>query len=551
MPAPAAAATRRGIHALHALAVLYVAAAVAAMAWLSPRVPYADAWRHLGRYLALPFPRDVLAPDNGHQEILPNLVRVAELRLFEGGQWLQIAVGIALALLTLATCWRALRGLEPARRAAAWLGAVLGVCWLGNIRALAHANESVHAYSVTLLVAIGLLALARARPADVLARTALAAACGLGAAFSFGSGIAAFAAFAAVLLLRRAHWREWAVLLAGLATTLVLVQWNGGGTPSPEWAPLRQLDLSLRWLAGPFVYAAWPVLDPAIATHVPLAAVRVPALAIANAYEGAAGPVMLARWPHLGLGLAGLGGLGALAWKTWRQPGPAALFGLGLSCFAAAVGGLIAIVRLDYFAIWPDQLLAPRYLVWSSLFWAGLLIAGAAHARKPARIAVLAGAIACLLLPSQVWMARMAVHTGVVATQGAVAAAVGVLPPGLPLGETVAEEVAATLPRAQAARVAVYAWPEAQWLGQRPPAPRVHALDAQALQVREVGNRIGARGRELHFVLADAPAARLLLLDADGVARGLATQDPAAGDAAWIGWMRGTGMVPPRVVVVR
>src|SRR5690606_26381425 len=192
------------------------------------------------------------------------------------------------------------------------------------------------------------------------------------------------------------------------------------------------------------------------------------------------------------------------------------------------------IVRLDYFAIWPDQLLAPRYLVWSSLFWAGLLIAGAAHARKPARIAVLAGAIACLLLPSQVWMARMAVHTGVVATQGAVA-----------------EEVAATLPRAQAARVAVYAWPEAQWLGQRPPAPRVHALDAQALQVREVGNRIGARGRELHFVLADAPAARLLLLDADGVARGLATQDPAAGDAAWIGWMRGTGMVPPRVVVVR
>src|SRR5690606_7465224 len=333
MPAPAAAATRRGIHALHALAVLYVAAAVAAMAWLSPRVPYADAWRHLGRYLALPFPRDVLAPDNGHQEILPNLVRVAELRLFEGGQWLQIAVGIALALLTLATCWRALRGLEPARRAAAWLGAVLGVCWLGNIRALAHANESVHAYSVTLLVAIGLLALARARPADVLARTALAAACGLGAAFSFGSGIAAFAAFAAVLLLRRAHWREWAVLLAGLATTLVLVQWNGGGTPSPEWAPLRQLDLWLRWLAGPFVYAAWPVLDPAIATHVPLAAVRVPALAIANAYEGAAGPVMLARWPHLGLGLAGLGGLGALAWKTWRQPGPAALFGLGLSCF--------------------------------------------------------------------------------------------------------------------------------------------------------------------------------------------------------------------------
>src|SRR3546814_8149843 len=128
----------------------------------------------------------------------------------------------------------------------------------------------------------------------------------------------------------------------------------------------------LRWLSGPFVYAAWPLLDPQIASQLPVAAARVPAQAVAQAYEGAFGPVLLARWPQLLFGLAGLGWLAALGWRAWRDRGSvtaSVLAGIGLACFAAAVGAMIATVRLDYFSAHPEQLLAPRYVVWSSLFW--------------------------------------------------------------------------------------------------------------------------------------------------------------------------------------
>src|SRR3546814_9091386 len=72
----------------------------------------------------------------------------------------------------------------------------LGVSWLVNHRALAHGNEAVQAYCVTLFLAIGLHALSKARTGrGGIVDAALAAACGLAAAFSFGSGIACFVAF--------------------------------------------------------------------------------------------------------------------------------------------------------------------------------------------------------------------------------------------------------------------------------------------------------------------------------------------------------------------
>ena len=44
----------------------------------------------------------------------------------------------------------------------------------------------------------------------------------------------------------------------------VLLRAAGAGA-MPGWMPLRQIDLASRWLAGPWLYAAWPALDPAIA----------------------------------------------------------------------------------------------------------------------------------------------------------------------------------------------------------------------------------------------------------------------------------------------
>lgn len=522
--------------AARVLVLSYAAGGVLAMWLLAPRVPYADAWRHLARFLGESFPRDILASDNGHHEVLPNIVRVLDLRLFDAGQGLQVLAGIALALATVLAYWRSIRCFAsgPARLAGL-LAVVLGLFWLGNVRALAHGNESVHAYFVTLFLAIGLHALVRGRgPAG---GAAAAAACGLAATFSFGSGIACYAGFAAVLWLRRAGWRQWAVLAAGVLASLLLLHLGGGSGGGARLAPMQQLHMLLAWLAGPLLYAAWPLLDPDVAAQLPVAAARVPALALADAYRSAFGPAMAAPWPQALAGLVGVAWLALLARRAWRTRSAAMYAGIGTACFALAVGAMIVLVRLDYFAVHPGQLLAPRYVVWSSLFWAGMLLATAACARNATRALAGTVLVAALLLPSQAWMGMLGANARMVAGQSAMAAAVGVVEPDLALGETVFGELAEALPGAREAGVAMFAWPETHWLGRQLPAEAPRLSLARAPEVAVVANRLGADGRRLRFVV-DAPCQRLLLLDDDGAVSGLAMR-VRPGAREWTGWMRG------------
>ena len=544
-------APHAAIIAASALALVYGACGLVAM-WFAPRVPYADVWRSLAHFLQSSFPRDVLAPDNGHHAVLPNLVRVIDLHVFAAQQGLQVVVGIALALATLLVLWRAIGSQAHAGiRAAVALVIMIGLFWFGSVRTLMHGNESVHAYAVTLFLALGLYVLTqawRSAPATTASTTdaALASSCAMAAAFSFGSGIACFAAFAAVLALQRASWRAWCVLLAGLLLTVLLLHWSGGTGVPLRLAPLQQFEQWLRWLAGPFVYASWPLLDPAIAAQIPVPALRVAAVTIAQGYAAWFGPVMLARWPHLLIGAGGLLWLCIVGWRAWRQRQPGALAAVGLACFGAAVGAMIVLVRGGYFEALPEQLLASRYVVWSSLFWAGLALAAIVQARHATRARALAIAVALLLLPSQAWMARYGTHMRAVAERTAVAAVDGVIDPDLPLGETVPAELTAALPLLRKADAAMFAWPEARWLGRRPGAAQIVTLDARDVDVAAVSNRIGPAGRRVTFTLRDA-SNRLLLLDADGVVRGLAIRDGRG--AQWVGWMHGIGSsAAPQVV---
>lgn len=533
------------------LAALYAVVGLATMA-LAPKVPYADAWRFLGHFLQAGFPRDVMMPDNGHHELLPNVVRVAELHGFAAGQWLQIAVGMTLLLATAGVLWRSVRRIADVRlRAAAMLVVALGLFWLGNVRTLGHGNETVHAYFVTLFMACGLSALSRHDAGmSAMHRALLAAVCGLAAAFSFGSGIACFVAFVSLLALRRAPWREWAVLAAGLFATILLLHLDGGPGPTLEIAPIAQLEHLLRWLAGPFVYAGWPAFDMALTAQIPVTAIRMPVEAAAHVYASAAGPVMLARWPHLLIGACGLAWLAFATWRIRRRPAPAAPMGVGMAWFACAVGAMIALLRFDYLQIHPDQLLAPRYVVWSSLFWAGLGLATIAQARRPRLALVVSVCIALLLLPSELWMHRLGAGMERIAGQTALAAAVGVLEPDLERGETVPDELAAALPHLRRVRAAVFAWPETQWLGRRLPETDVAAVATSRVEVADVANRLGAPGRRVRFVSTARAPRYVLLVDDDGVVRGLAMRDAAGDDGEWLGWMRGGGAdrAPPRIV---
>lgn len=545
------APSRIALAAAWAAGALYLAVALAAM-WFAPRVPYADGWGFLGHFAEAPGWRVIFRTDNGHHEVLPHAVRLIELHAFDARQWLQVACGIALLLGTLAGAWRVLRTATVAwQRAAAMLVAVLGLCWLGNIRILGHANETVHAYLVTLCVVLGTGLLATARDAREAGRAPWwAAALGVVAAFGFSSGLASFVAFLVVAFLRRMRAGAYLVLGASCLATLLLRRLGNAGVDAAmlQFAPLLQFELMLRWLAAPSVYAIWPFADPALAARIPVAAPRAIAEAAADAWHGAFGPVMLARWPHLLTGALGACWLGFTTWRARAGAAPAALLGLGLAWFGAAVGGLIAVARLNYFALYPDQVLASRYVVWSSLFWAGLGIAAVSRASRPRTAVALVLLFAVALLPSQAWMWRFGGGMRAVAERTAVAAAVGVLDPELELGETDAAQLAHALPAIRRAGAAVFAWPETVALGRRPEEAAQIAVDTAAMSVVPAGNRLGDAGRRVRFQ-ARSDAARLLLVDADGVARGIAIRDPEEG--GWLGWMRGAQGSQVRAVALR
>jgi len=503
----------------------------------APQVPYADSWRFLVHFLSEPFPRSAFGMDNGHLELFPDLLRIAELHWMAANQRLQIGVGIALAV---ASWLVALRSLQrySACSTQFWAGALvlaLGLFWLGNFRALMHANETVHAYAVTLSLFLA-LSLAWRRG---LVHAALAAGCAVFASLSFGSGLAVFPALMLVLALRRAAWREWLPLGLALAGVLTLMLGLRDGTAGGLGVPnsLQFLESLLRWLGGPPLYASWPLWDPQIAARIPVGAVRSILEPLGSAYSELAGPVLLARWPHLAWGLLGATTFAWALWRAWRLQRALSVFGVATAAFALIVGAMIVLVRIDYFQEHPDQLLAPRYLVWSSLLWAGLALV-LVDTLKPAHAASAALLGCALLLPSQVWMHQLGLNQREVAERIALAAAVGVVEPDLPLGEIEFTDLAAALPLLLEAKTSVFAWPETQCLERMLAPGRLDWVETRGLRVRAVGNRLGAPGRRVEFDAPQVGAARLLLIDADGVARGLAQRER---DGRWRGWMRGVG----------
>lgn len=517
----------------------FVGLGLVAMACLSPRVPYADPWRFVDRFLSEPFWSAALAADNGHREVLPNLLRLAELHWCDGNQLLQIGAGLLLALATVGLVVRIARSLPAERRLAALLAMSACIFWLGNGRKLAHANESVHLFLVLLSLLVGLRALASAEP-QRCAPGLVAAAAALVATFSFGSGVACFPAFAMVLLLRRAPFRHWWPLgLAALVAVPSLLL--GGDDALPRhWSLLGCLDLLLRWLGAPFVWMLSPLLDPAHAARLPGEWLPAIAGAIAAPVQELCGPPLAARWPSLAFGGLGFALLLHRTWRQWRVGGPALEpLALGVAWFAIAVGGMVVGLRVEYFDTYPLQVTTQRYLPWSMLLWAGLLLAHVARASSARRALWPVLAFALLLTPSSVWTTRYAWKLRETAELTALGATVGVLATDFSLEETVAEELRAAVPKLRAAGKVMFAWPETAWLGRQLPAERAEGAALTDVVVRPVENRLGAAGRAVTF-RADAVATdRLLLLAADRTVLGLALRLPF--EPGWSGWLRGEG----------
>ena len=463
----------------HIAAAAYVLIGVVAAAWLAPRLPYADAWRHYARLLTQPFPTSVLAVDNGHAEILANLVRFADLRWFAGSEYLQIAVALLLALATFAVLLRVLllASLEPMARAAAACALALGLFWLVNERALAHANDGLHVYCVLFLLAAMIALLVRDDRVVTPARALCASLLCLAAAFNFGSGIAAFVALGAMLLLRRAAGAAFAIAGATLLVTLVLYWALKSGQSIPlTLKPAEQLVDALCQLAAPVQYLFWPFVDPVAAAQVP-APLGAFALASARGWQRVFGDVHTSLLPQSLCGAMLVAALVFATVRARRASNETVRLGVALAWFGVGVSCVIALSRADYFVQYPTQLYAPRYLPWSTLAWSGMLIAliGTAPTR---RLAIgIAFATSLLALPAEIGMTRIMQHQREVADDVALAAVVGVWPDRGGPGETDPGDTQSGAAALRDYSAGPFAWPEAVLIGKsipsgaRPTAP--------------------------------------------------------------------------------
>ena len=501
-------------------AFAYVILGAIAMLVLSPRVPYADAWQHYARLLSQPFPASVIAAENGHPELFANLVRLASLRWCGGDELLQIVIGFLLALSCLAVLLLPLKrraGIAPATRAAIALVLALGIFWLGNARALLHDNESLHVYSVLLCLAGAIALLHADHEQQSSSRRVLGASTlGLLAALNFGSGSAVFVAVFVLLFVQRARLSSWLIVAAGLLLTLVIYALLKGSSGVPlSLHPLDQSMLAMRTLASPLIYLFWPLVDPVAAAALPHP--LAPIGAIAQLWTHVFGEVRRSVFPQATFGAAFVI---VLLWTTWRARRSPSSFhavgqlGFALAWFGLAVAALIALTRFDYFVEFPEQVYAPRYLPWSTLAWAGLLIVLLSR-RGAGKIALVSVVMVSLFaLAAEVGMPITMIHAREIADDTALAAVVGIWPDRDRSGETDTQVTQQASELMRPLHLGPFAWPEAQWIGQAVPN-NARPVAVTAVEFSEPHNGINLDGVRIEATLTppECHTNRLLVVD--------------------------------------
>src|SRR5512138_2280766 len=93
---------------------------------------WGDTWAFYKSLLFLPFPDNVLQTHNGHRPVIPNLIRLAEIRWFGASQRLQAGVGmfsaVCVVVLIVQVALRDQR-LRMWQLAAVYMTAAIGVFW--------------------------------------------------------------------------------------------------------------------------------------------------------------------------------------------------------------------------------------------------------------------------------------------------------------------------------------------------------------------------------------------------------------------------------------
>jgi hypothetical protein len=384
---------------LIAAGVGYALHAIRELGRLHYTTVHGDFWILYDRFFEIPFPGNVLAPENGHSMVLPSLIWLANMHVFRGDEAPLFAIALA-SLVAIAALLidvvRRDRGRGSAESALLIVSALAATFWLAKLQILLSAGFTmICAFPIIgLLLGVRNLTPIGVDDSGAAIRWPVWAGAVI-SSFSFGTGLAAWPALGLIAWARRASWRSLALWCAGMLVCLlvirgVLPRWVPEGDqafPGIILAPLENLKHWLQLLGSP----------------------------LANTWVGLVGAEQVG--PRLGLGSgiagAGLAGWGLLrAWGRRRDLTRAEWTGAALVLFAGGAAALIAIGKTSSIRYFPGDQFSSRYLWWTAYFWLGVIWLLARAGRLAPAWRSRAQLVAAALCLAGVWPAQRGMVKG-------------------------------------------------------------------------------------------------------------------------------------------
>ena len=358
-------------------AVIYLASGVAYLCLDYWPVTESDFWQIYDTCLNHSWMESALLKFNNHSLFFPSFIWLADLRFFHGDQGVLFTVGLLLliisTLLLLMPIWR-----EPAMdltgKCLGTLVIIFGSFWMGRATITTSGGFNCMTSSVTLGAAAGFLLLPNMRAASPYfwRTTTLLICAGFVATFSFGSGVAVWPSLLFLGWNLRLPGRSLAILVLATLSALLIYRF----LPPPDdasvlWESMRShlptavIALNyLCWLVGaPLFYSitAWQGIRPS------------------SALIESSGWLLWGGAAGLALALIAMGSQFA---RRDLKGNSMEFVGLALISFNLCVLLLVVAARVERFQEISTDPTAPRYLFWTSLFWAGLLLLALHHVQR-------------------------------------------------------------------------------------------------------------------------------------------------------------------------
>jgi hypothetical protein len=349
-------------------------AAIFALAFLVTGVVYvllgscpatnADFWSIYEFYFSHSWWQTAVQKYADHSLFFPNFFWLASVKFFHGSQVPLNLIGLALlfttAALLLLLVWRD-ETTGRTMKIVATMVVIVGNFWMGR-EAITCFGGFNSENSLTMAAAALCFVLIRGTSRLWLMILIIIGA-GFVSSFSCGQG---FAIWPTLLLLAWCLRFRWPAIVAiGVGTLVAIITYQLLPPPSEDYRVIQAANSGgitlvahlCRLISSPVLYAAaaW-------------AGIRM------NEYSPVNQVSTLALWTGaVGLVLAGVI---LIRGVVRRDLGKSSLeiAGLGLVVFNVGALMLIAAGRIQYFHMLPSEVLAPRYLFWSSLFWTGLFL---------------------------------------------------------------------------------------------------------------------------------------------------------------------------------